>query len=120
MDGVVDAKTLITIVGILFSVAGAAAVGKMQIKNILISLVDIEKRMRAFDRLVDGLDVETQKQEQRINILAKMSDPEIKRRDHMELARLQSDVAFLKIETERLHKIHNGVHLPVSNVRTAE
>lgn len=120
MDGMVDAKMLITLGGILFSVAGAAAVGKMQIKAILLSLVDMEKRMRAFDRLVDGLDVETQKQEQRLNILAKMSDPEIKRRDHIQLATLESDVRFLKVETERLVKQHNGSHPPVSNVRTAK
>jgi|TARA_R110000822_G_scaffold236946_3_gene367483 hypothetical protein len=120
MDGVVDAKTLITIVGILFSVAGAAAVGKMQIKNILISLVDIEKRMRAFDRLVDGLDVETQKQEQRINILAKMSDPEIKRRDTIQIATLEADLKHLAEEVASQHRMHNTVHPPVSNTRTAE
>ena len=42
MDGAVDIKFLITLGGIIFSVAGAAAVGKMQIKAILESLVDIE------------------------------------------------------------------------------
>lgn len=120
MDGMVDAKMLITLGGILFSVAGAAAVGKMQIKAILLSLADMEKRMRAFDRLVDGLDVETQKQEQRLNILAKMSDPEIKRRDHIQIATLEANVKHLAEEVASQHRMHNTVHPPVSNVRTAE
>ena len=46
MDGAIDLRLIITLGGILFSVAGAAAVGKMQIKVILENLADMEKRLR--------------------------------------------------------------------------
>jgi len=37
----------------------------------------------------------------------------------MQLASALADIDYLKKETERLHKIHNGVHPPVSDVRKA-
>ena len=54
MDGAIDARLLITLGGILFSVAGAAAVGKMQIKVILEQLADIESRLRVFKTCDNG------------------------------------------------------------------
>ena len=56
MDGAVDIKFLITLGGIIFSVAGAAAVGKMQIQEILESVADGEKRLREIDKRIDSLE----------------------------------------------------------------
>jgi len=42
MEGAIDLRLIITLGGILFSVAGAAAVGKMQIKVILEAVADME------------------------------------------------------------------------------
>tara|TARA_R110000803_G_scaffold92633_1_gene160162 strand:+ start:300 stop:662 length:363 start_codon:yes stop_codon:yes gene_type:complete len=117
MEGAIDVRLIITVGGILFSVAGAAAIGKMQIKVILENLADIEKRLRGMDRRIDALDTSTEKQEQRINILAQMSSPENLRRDHMASAAMQSDIQYLKSETVSLRKMHNGVHPPVASER---
>ena len=117
MEGAIDLRLIITVGGILFSVAGAAAIGKMQIKVILENLADIEKRLRGMDRRIDSLDTSTEKQEQRINILAQMSSPENLRRDHMAAAAMQSDIQYLKSETVSLRKMHNGVHPPVASER---
>ena len=62
MDGAIDLRLIITIGGILFSVAGAAAIGKMQIAAILSQLTDIETRLRAIDRRIDALDTASEKQ----------------------------------------------------------
>ena len=117
MEGAIDLRLIITVGGILFSVAGAAAIGKMQIKVILENLADIEKRLRGMDRRIDSLDTSTEKQEQRINILSQMSSPENLRRDHMASAAMQSDIQYLKSETVSLRKMHNGVHPPVASER---
>ena len=119
MDGAIDLRLIITLGGILFSVAGAAAVGKMQIKVILENLRDIEKRLREMDRRIDSLDTATEKQEQRINILAQMSSPEILRRDHMAMATLMRDCEQLRKEMDHQLHIHNSQHVPVSDTRTA-
>ena len=59
MDGAVDIRLIVTLAGILFSVAGAAAVGKMQIKSIIESLTDVEKRLREIDKRIDRLEWDT-------------------------------------------------------------
>ena len=70
MDGAIDLRLIITIGGILFSVAGAAAIGKMQIAAILSQLTDIETRLRAIDRRIDALDTVSEKQSEKIKIFS--------------------------------------------------
>lgn len=119
MEGAIDIRLIVTLAGILVSVAGAAAVGKMQIKAILDQLRDLESRLRDIDRRIDLLDTASEKHDQRLHILSSMSSPEILRRDHMQLASALADIDYLKKEAGRLHKIHNGVHPPVSDIRKA-
>ena len=56
MDGAIDIRLIVTLGGILFSVAGAAAVGKIQIKVIQETLNDIESRLRKIDQRIDYLE----------------------------------------------------------------
>ena len=70
MEGAIDVRMVLTIGGILFSVAGASAVAKMQIKQIEEKLTDMEHRLRKMDSRSDKLVTATETQEQRINILA--------------------------------------------------
>jgi prefoldin subunit 5 len=120
MDGAIDIRLIVTLGGILFSVAGAAAVGKMQIKVIQDTLNDIEARLRKIDQRIDTLENGEGVVKQRLDILAQMNSPENLRRDHMELAQIKSDIAYLKAESDRMHKLHNGVHPPVAATRTAK
>ena len=53
MDGSIDIRLIVTLAGMLFSVAGAAAVAKMQLKIINEQLKDIESRLRVMDKRVD-------------------------------------------------------------------
>tara|TARA_R110000764_G_scaffold26036_2_gene62083 strand:+ start:144 stop:557 length:414 start_codon:yes stop_codon:yes gene_type:complete len=119
MDGAIDIRLLITIGGILFSVAGAAAVGKMSIRVIQETLRDLEGRMRKIDQRIDHLDNGEAVVKQRLDILAKMNAPEILERRNREVAIMLSDIAYLKEEASRMHKIHNGVHPPVASERKA-
>ena len=75
MEGGIDIRLVVTIVGILFSVAGASAVAKMQIKQLVEQLQDMEQRMRKMDSREDKLATLTETQQQRIDILAKMASP---------------------------------------------
>lgn len=120
MEGAIDIRMVITIGGILFSVAGASAIAKMQIKQIEEKLTDIEHRLRKMDSRGDKLVTSTETQEQRINILANMSSPENLRRDHMQLASLLKAVEILQKDCDKLYSMHNGKHPPVANERKAE
>ena len=119
MDGAIDIRLIITLGGILFSVAGAAAVGKMQIKVMQDTLHDLEQRLRKIDQRIDGLENGESVIKQRVDIIAKMNSPEVLRREHMQTANMLADISYLKAEAERMHKLHNGVHPPVANERKA-
>jgi hypothetical protein len=119
MDGAIDIRLIITIGGILFSVAGAAAVGKMSIRVIQETLRDLEGRMRKIDQRIDHLDNGEAVVKQRLDILAKMNAPDVLERRNMQTATMLSDIAYLKDEASRIAKLHNGAHPPVASERTA-
>jgi tetrahydromethanopterin S-methyltransferase subunit B len=120
MDGSIDLSMVVTLGGILFSVIGASAVAKMQIKSIITKLLDIETRFRALDATTDKQQTSIETNAQRLNILSKMMSPENLRRDHMMLAELIATVKQVKENVDHLEKMHNTVHPPVSATRTAK
>lgn len=120
MEGAIDLRTVLTLGGVLFSVAGASAVAKMQIKQLSETLGDVEQRLRKMDSMYDKLHTSTETQEQRISVLAKMASPENLRRDHMQLAELLTHVNRLQKDYDRLYSMHNGKHPPVANERKAD
>ena len=119
VDGAIDIRLLITIGGILFSVAGAAAVGKMSIRVIQETLRDLEGRMRKIDQRIDHLDNGEAVVKQRLDILAKMNAPDVLERRNREVASILSDIAYLQEEASRMHNMHNGKHPVVPSERTA-
>lgn len=119
MDGAIDLRLVITLLGVAASVFGGAAIAKLQIKQLTEETKSLFADIRSLDGRYDKLHTLTETQEQRIDILAKMNSPENLRRDHMTLAGIQADVEFLKAEAARMHKIHNGVHPPVASERKA-
>ena len=114
-----DGRMILTLAGMLVSVVSAGVIVRQKLATVIDQLADTEVRLRGLDRRIDALDTRTEKQEQRLNILAQMSAPELLRRDHMAAATMQSDIAYLKSETASLRKLHNGVHPPVSSERKA-
>jgi|TARA_R110002126_G_scaffold266270_1_gene409465 hypothetical protein len=115
-----DARMILTLAGMLVSVVSAAAIVRQKLATVIDQLQDTEVRLRGLDRRIDALDTSAEKQEQRINILAQMSSPENLRRDHMTMATLLRDCEQLRKEMDHQLHIHNGKHVPVSDVRKAE
>lgn len=115
----IDSRMALTLAGMLVSVVSAAAIVRQKLATVIDQLQDTEVRLRGLDRRIDALDTSAEKTEQRLNILAQMSSPELLRRDHMMAATIQADISYLKAETASLRKLHNGVHPPVSSERKA-
>ena len=120
MDGSIDIKLLLTLGGVLFSIAGASAIAKMQIKAILESLADMEQRLRTLDTRTDRQETSTKTQVHRIDILSQMASPDNLKKEHYEIARLIAQVERLEEDVKHLFKIHNTIHPPVSNFRRGE
>ncbi len=120
MDGSIDIRLVMTVLGMVCSVAGAAAVARVQIKEISSKLQDIETRLREIDSRADKLWTATETQQTRLDVLAKMASPEFLRRDHIAMATLQSDVRQLRKDVDHQLHIHNSKHIPVSDTRVGD
>tara|TARA_R100001086_G_C11812801_1_gene252022 strand:+ start:549 stop:893 length:345 start_codon:yes stop_codon:yes gene_type:complete len=110
MDGTIDIKFLITIGGIIFSVAGAAAVGKMQIKAILESLLDIERRLRVIDKRIDDLESHQGVIKNQVNVLKNILSPDNLAMQHRETAEIKTHIRELQRDVDRQYHMHNGAH----------
>jgi hypothetical protein len=114
MEGAVDIKFLVTLGGILFSVAGAAAVGKMQIKAIIESLSDVEKRLRDIDKRLDILETNQGIVRNQINTLKGILSPDNLAKQNREIEGIRVGVVEAHKDIDRLFKMHNGSHPPLS------
>ncbi len=120
MDGTVDIRMVMTIAGMVASMAGAAAVAKAQIKQITNKLEDVEDRLRELARREDKLFTLTETQEQRLTVLSKLNSPETLRREHMQLATIIEQISVLQAQMQHMEGIHNSRHIPVASERKAD
>lgn len=117
MDGAIDIRLIVTLAGILFSVAGAAAVGKMQIKVIQDALSDIEKRLREADKRCDAIEAEVGITSARVNTLSEINSVSALAAYNSKITRLEVmlDQTAKTVEQHRKEYLsaHNGSHPPV-------
>jgi len=106
MEGSVDIRLIMTLLGMLASIAGAAAVAKMQIKIITEQLQDIESRIRIMDKRVD----KTELTGQRVDTLSNMLSPEKREALHRSLASMEERIGNIEREVSGLRTMHNGKH----------
>ena len=100
MDGSVDIRLIVTVGGILFSVVGAAAIARYQIKF----------RMRTLDRSTDMHEVEIQKNAQRLEVISGMLSPKEREVSARETAIMLTLIKKLEDDMGILKKMHNGTH----------
>ena len=112
MDGAVDIKLLVTLGGIIVSMAGAAAVAKNQIQRLTEILKDMESRMRGFDGRTDSLENAQGTTQQRLDVIAKMMSPEVMERRAREAATV---LARLEVLERTQNKIESRVGLNGGN-----
>ena len=113
MEGAVDVRLLVTIGGILFSVAGAAAVARMQIKAILESLGDIEKRLRDIDKRIDLLESSSEVVNSRVNTLSEINSVSALAAYNSKITRIE----VLLEETRKAVDMHRNEYLSAHNGR---
>ena len=110
MDGAIDVRLIVTLGGILFSVAGAAAIARYQIKSIMEKIQDIENRMRSLDRSTDTQEVAIQNHAQRLEVISSMLAPKEREARARETATMLTLISRLQTDMEELRKMHNGTH----------
>jgi len=119
MDGAIDIRLIVTLLGVAASIFGGAAVAKMRIKDLQEAISEIHATMKVNDKRIDSLESAENVIKQRLDIIARMNSPENLRRDHIAMATLVRDCEQLRKEMDHQLHIHNSKHIPVSNERVA-
>ena len=110
MEGAIDIRLVVTLAGILVSVATAAAIARQQIKVIEDAVKDMEQRLRGMDRRMDQAESGVSVHEQRVQVLSNMLSPETQERRHKEIANLQARIGANEKDLLQLKLLHNSEH----------
>jgi hypothetical protein len=119
MDGAIDIRLIVTLLGVAASIFGGAAVAKMRIKDLQQAISEIHATIKVNDRRIDSLESAENVIKQRLDIIAKMNAPDVLERRNREVASMLSDIAYLRAEAAKMHHLHNGSHPPVASERKA-
>lgn len=117
MDGAIDVRLVITVLGVAASIFGGAAVAKIRIKDLQEAISEIHSILKLNDRRIDVLENGSSLTTSRLDTLAKLNSPENLRRDHIAMAELTSSVTQLRKEMDHIQHIHNSKHIPVPSER---
>ena len=107
-------RLLITIGGMIASIAAAFAVVRQSVKTLTETLADVEVRLRRLDSKIDRLETEFSTVGQRLNILATMSSPDALERRNRELGGVLARLLHVERQAEKLAALHNGKHPKIS------
>ena len=110
MEGAIDIRLIVTLGGILFSVAGAAAIARHQIKSLIEKLGDVESRLRSLDKATDSQEVSIQNHAQRLEVMSGMLAPKERETRARETATMLVSIKRLEKDVEGLKDMHNGSH----------
>ena len=110
-----DYKLLISMGSTLASLAGAFAVVRYQVKSILSTLQDVEKRLRAMDTRIDKAEWTDQK----VSTLAGILSPSERDKSAREMATLVADTKQALERIKHLETMHNTKHPIVASERKA-
>ena len=115
MEGAtIDVRLVLTVLGIVFSVAGAAAVARSQIARLTELLQDVESRLRQADSRTDKLENEASTQVNRLDVIAGMLSPNEREKYARMSERHEVTLKWLEKDYDRrvsgLETMHNHEH----------
>ena len=94
----------------MFSVAGAAAIARHQIKSLSDKINDLESRIRSLDKSTDTQEVSIQNHAQRLEVMSGMLAPKERETRARETATMLTLITKLEADIKDLKDMHNGTH----------
>jgi hypothetical protein len=103
---VADMRLLLTLGGMVVSIASAAAIVKQKLSTVIEQLTDIEKRLRLLDQRVDKSELTSQ----RVDVLASILSPERRQVLFERIAKQEERLRAAEGEIDHLRDMHNHKH----------
>lgn len=105
-----DSRMLLQIGAIIVSLAGAFAVAKAQIKNILERQQEDTQELASLNVRLDKVEANDAVFQSKITILSEINSVSALEQKNRERGAIKSKLIMLEKEVERLRELHNGNH----------
>ena len=105
-----DSRMLLQIGAIIVSLAGAFAVAKEQIKNILELQQEDTQELASLNVRLDKVEANDAVFQSKITILSEINSVSALEQKNRERGAIKSKLIMLEKEVERLRELHNGNH----------
>ena len=105
-----DARMILTLAGMLVSVASAFVIVKTKLQTVIEQLSDIESRLRQQDKATDSQEVAIQNHSQRLHVISDMLAPKERESRARETASIIAELAAVRREVDKLSHMHNWSH----------
>jgi uncharacterized protein (UPF0335 family) len=107
-------RELVQFISLVATLAGAFAVVKSQLSRVIEDLKNIEAEMHTINDRLDTIESGSAVFKHQVNVLGGILSPSNLDRQSREIAEVKKEVTYLREAADRMYKMHNGKHGPVS------
>ena len=107
-------RELVQFVSLVATLAGAFAVVKSQLARVIEDLKKVMSEMDLINQRLDAIESGSAVFKHQVNVLGGILSPSNLDKQSREIAEVKKELTHLREASDRMYKMHNGKHGPVS------
>jgi chaperonin cofactor prefoldin len=107
-------RELVQFISLVATLAGAFAVVKSQLSRVIEDLKNIEAEMHTINDRLDTIESGSAVFKHQVSVLGGILSPSNLDKQSREIAEVKKELTHLREAADRMYKMHNGKHGPVS------
>ena len=107
-------RELVQFVSLVATLAGAFAVVKSQLSRVIEDLKVIQKEMEIINTRLDTIESGSAVFRHQVAVLGSILSPANLDKQSREIAEVKKELSHLKESSDRMYKMHNGKHGPIT------
>ena len=110
----VGPREVVQFLSIVATLAASFAVVKSQLSRVIEDLKKVTSEMDLINQRLDAIESGSAVFKHQVNVLGSILSPANLDRQSREIAEVKKELTYLREASERMYKMHNGKHGPVS------
>ena len=107
-------RELVQFISLVATLAGAFAVVKSQLARVIEDLKKVMSEMDLINQRLDAIESGSAVFKHQVNVLGSILSPANLDKQSREIAEVKKELTYLREASDRMYKMHNGKHGPVS------
>ena len=107
-------RELVQFVSLVATLAGAFAVVKSQLSRVIEDLKAVQKEMEIINTRLDTIESGSAVFRHQVAVLGSILSPANLDKQSREIAEVKKELSHLKESSDRMYKMHNGKHGPIT------